>query len=1179
MKTFLKIVAGLVGLVVVVVVVAAVAVPTFVDPNDYKQRIASEVEAATGRPLRIPGDIDLTVFPWLGVDLGTVELGNAAGFPGDVFARTERARVRVKLLPLLRREVQMDTVSVSGLELHLARDAQGNTNWSDLAAGSDRAPKRGSGDGSGQLAALAIGGLDVRDASLTWDDARSGQRYAVRQLSLQTEELNPGRPIAFSVEFDLEGADPALSGHVSAEGSLELDLQAQRVRVAGLGVQAELSAEAVPGGSARVTLTTDADVDLAAQTVALGGLRLEVPGLAAGAVSADLALAGEASGDLASGLYTLRDLALEATLSGDRLPGGSVRVDGGGNVSLDLNAQTVLLKGLHVGVPELTLEGISGSVVARATGAADLAAQTLLTEALEIEAKLAGEALPGGRLEATATGRLALDLPQDALSLEALRLDALGLSSSAQLRVSGLTAGPRFAGQIDVAPFAPRELLERLGQPPIETADPTALASAMLSASLEGTGTRLRVEPLKAKLDDSTLEGRVQVLDFARPALRFDLRLDRIDADRYLPPAAAGDGPPPATPASAGAAAAALPVEMLRALDVEGKLAIAQLRIANLRIANVKLGVKAKDGVIDMKPAEAALYGGRYSGALGLDVSGAAARVRLDEELSGVEFGPLLKALGVEGTVLDGARGEIRLSGTASGDPAKQVFRAKDLTLGADLKGEALPGGELDLTAAADVAADLGADTLTLESLKIASPYLRGSGRVSVGALRSAPEFQGAIALEGVEVRRLLADFGGTKLDTADPKALSSAALSTQFQGSTDSLKLAPVTIQLDDSKLEGDVAIPSFTGPALRFDLALDRIDLDRYLPPPPAGGQTPASPGAAAAGAAGVPVDTLRALDVDGRFRVGKLRVARLRVSEADLTLKAKDGLIRLNPATAKLYGGSYQGNLAVDATKNLTLVSIDERLAGVEVGPLLNDLRDTELVTGTGDITAKLTALGLDTRSMKETLGGKAQVRLNDGTIQGVNIARMLCSGFRKLLAVSDVRTAATSLLGSVVGTIGDTVSGGSGAEQTDDERTRFAAMSANVQVVDGIARTDDFSAESPLLRITGGGQASIPAETLDLGVDVALVGSCEGQGGALARDLSHVKVPVRITGPFDSPKVQPQFAQVAAQIGSGSDTQQRDQPLQQQQQQTAEQPRDVKEQAEEAVKGLLKGILGN
>jgi AsmA protein len=128
MKKLLKILAGVIAVVVVLVVVATVALSTLVDPQEIKDQLSERVKAQTGRQLTIPGEVELSVFPWLGATIGAVKLGNAAGFSSPVFASSSKIDVRVKLMPLFSRRVEMDTVTVHGLALHLERNGKGANN-------------------------------------------------------------------------------------------------------------------------------------------------------------------------------------------------------------------------------------------------------------------------------------------------------------------------------------------------------------------------------------------------------------------------------------------------------------------------------------------------------------------------------------------------------------------------------------------------------------------------------------------------------------------------------------------------------------------------------------------------------------------------------------------------------------------------------------------------------------------------------------------------------------------------------------------------------------------------------------------------------------------------------------------------------------------------------------------
>ena len=127
-----------------------------------------------------------------------------------------------------------------------------------------------------------------------------------------------------------------------------------------------------------------------------------------------------------------------------------------------------------------------------------------------------------------------------------------------------------------------------------------------------------------------------------------------------------------------------------------------------------------------------------------------------------------------------------------------------------------------------------------------------------------------------------------------------------------------------------------------------MDNIDADRYLPPATAANAKLATPAAVAgAGAAELPLETLRALDVDGTLAIGKLKIAKLQVNDIKVGVNANAGVIRANPLAAQLYGGSYRGDITLDARGKAVQIAMNESLNNIEIGPLPQDLLQKDLV----------------------------------------------------------------------------------------------------------------------------------------------------------------------------------------------------------------------------------------
>ena len=199
--------AALIGLLIA----AAITLSIVFDPNQYKPEIIKLVKDQTGRDLKIEKKIGWSFFPRLGIEAGGVELSNAPGFGKEPFARIGAAGVHVAVLPLLTGRVEVSSLYLHGLDLNLAKDASGRSNWDDLAAKKDTKtpePKpEKKADGKLPVEGLAIGKLDIQRATITWRDA--GNTLAVRNLSLTTSRFVAGEPMDLKLAFELNRAQSA----------------------------------------------------------------------------------------------------------------------------------------------------------------------------------------------------------------------------------------------------------------------------------------------------------------------------------------------------------------------------------------------------------------------------------------------------------------------------------------------------------------------------------------------------------------------------------------------------------------------------------------------------------------------------------------------------------------------------------------------------------------------------------------------------------------------------------------------------------------------------------------------------------------------------------------------------------------------------------------------------------
>ena len=199
-----------VTVLVLVLGVGIAALVYLVDWNDFKDTIQNQVKKQTGRDLEIAGDLSPSVFPWAGISIGEISLANAEGYGDTPFARIGSADVKVKLLPLIKKEVNVRTVELIGLQVDLQRAADGTTNWDDLIKSTTTTTTEDNGDaevtkeveGSGPtIAALAVGGIEILDANVNWNDAMTGMDAALSNFNLTTGAIELAKPFDLNVDF------------------------------------------------------------------------------------------------------------------------------------------------------------------------------------------------------------------------------------------------------------------------------------------------------------------------------------------------------------------------------------------------------------------------------------------------------------------------------------------------------------------------------------------------------------------------------------------------------------------------------------------------------------------------------------------------------------------------------------------------------------------------------------------------------------------------------------------------------------------------------------------------------------------------------------------------------------------------------------------------------------------
>ena len=449
---------------------------------------------------------------------------------------------------------------------------------------------------------------------------------------------------------------------------------------------------------------------------------------------------------------------------------------------------------------------------------------------------------------------------------------------------------------------------------------------------------------------------------------------------------------------------------------------------------------------------------------------------------------------------------DLRLDGLLNVDLVVNRYALRRVGSVLDLRHPAL-NRQVSARLETDLVLDLEQSVARAERLSAHVSDLNLTGLVEVRGLdEETPTLQADLRSNTFNPRVMLESLGLDAPETTDPEALTRMALDLSVSGSPQRLEMNPFLFTLDDSSLRGEAGLDlGGARPAVRFDLAGDHLDLDRYLPPEVEQARTadvPDVPDVPGIPAEDIPIDLpaelMRAFDLDGRLRLGGLKLFGLALEDIELTLRARDGEWRVEPLTGSGYQGHMKARATVDARGAVPRYAAAIDLRSVAIAPLLEALLEEESrLLGTGDLALDIRTAGASVNALTSSLSGEGEMRFSDGAVRGINVAR--------IISQAEAR-----------------VRGETPEEDDEPNETDFTELRGIFQIRDGVVSNDDLAANSPLLRVAGRGSADLNEREMNYRLDTTLVATLEGQGGRSLEDLRGLTLPIRISGTFSGPR---------------------------------------------------------
>jgi AsmA protein len=461
-------------------------------------------------------------------------------------------------------------------------------------------------------------------------------------------------------------------------------------------------------------------------------------------------------------------------------------------------------------------------------------------------------------------------------------------------------------------------------------------------------------------------------------------------------------------------------------------------------------------------------------------------------------------------------------------------YRLEELQVTIDGSGAGWPGGPSQAVLRFDsLVANLNQETVDLGGLTLDFLGLTMAGSLSGRQLMSNLALNGAVEFREFSPRVVLERFG-VDVETADADVLTRASAKANLVYNSAQIGLNDMQFVLDDSTLTGRVALE---GERITYDLTVDDINVDRYLPPAQEGDAQAAAADEGSLDAIDLPLDVMRTVDARGELKFGKAKFSNLTLTNVTFALNAANGAVRLTPS-AQLYGGRLAGQIGLVAEGDSARMTYEQRLDDVNIAALGQDLIGSGAITGAGDVRLNLVTQGSNLGAMRRDLDGDVSFAVANGSLEGFDFWY-------------ELRRARARIDGTTVPDRGDA-----------PRRTTFSSLSATGVVKDALLTNNDLNGTLDFMSVDGAGTVNLLDDAIAFDLTAKLVDGPVLQSDPAMAEMAGRTLPLKVTGTISAPSVLPDFNAIARQRA---------------QEEVDEEVEEKKEEVREELRDRLRGIF--
>jgi len=437
-------------------------------------------------------------------------------------------------------------------------------------------------------------------------------------------------------------------------------------------------------------------------------------------------------------------------------------------------------------------------------------------------------------------------------------------------------------------------------------------------------------------------------------------------------------------------------------------------------------------------------------------------------------------------------------------------------------------GQQVTVALSSDIEINLQQQIMTLTDASFRINNLKANGHLNAHHIFSKDiAYQGEMTIPSFDARTFIRSLNRL-LRPADSHAFDNIKGQVKFSGTNNTLQIPSFKIKLDDTSINGNANIKDIKKLIGNFKLNIDQINLDNYKITQVSSTHTRVANQSNKTKTANrqessqshkkqnhqkkghkkqvkkpykIPFEHA---SFNGEITAKQITIHKMKMQNIETLFNLQQGILAIGPVKASVYSGALRANVIADYTKTTPKYNFSETLHNVKIQSLLNDLSGDTNLSGLANINTNLTAKGKNSIHVLRSLSGSAGFSIQNGKVANLQLMQA-------------IDTAASLFFRQP-------------ASQVKETSTAFTHTAATFSLRNGVASTDDFVLNSPLIKVTGDGTIDLVTQKLNMSLDVRTLTNNIPPVVKLQKSVGG-SIPLKVKGTLSDPHISPDMNTIA------------------------------------------------